>query len=68
MQVMPEGMNGSQLFNLPPEILEKLFKFFSSDVQQLKNISETCQKFCDIVSKVLKLKHYYQNSTKITPK
>lgn len=58
MQVTPEGMNGSQLFSLPPEILEKLFKFFTSDVQQLKNISETCQKFYDIVSKVFKLEYY----------
>ena len=53
MQVMTEGMNGSQLLNLPPEILEKLFKFFSTDVKQLKHISETCFKFYHIVTKVL---------------
>jgi len=45
-------MNGCCLTKLPPEILEKIFIFFSSDVTQLKHLYDTCRKFRDIILKV----------------
>ena len=43
----------SPLQNLPPEILEKIFKFFASNIEQLKHLSDTCRKFADVIRKVL---------------
>jgi len=42
----------SPLQNLPPEILEKIFKFFASNIKQLKHLSDTCRKFADVIRKI----------------
>ena len=45
-------MYDSHLEQLPPELLEKIFKAFVADVKQLKHIAQTCSKFHFVVLKV----------------
>jgi len=45
-------MYDSHLEQLPPELLEKIFKAFVADVKQLKHIAQTCSKFHFVVLKI----------------